>query len=822
MRKKIALSMLMILLIASISCLSNPQNVQAAGTYNSSAALNYAAGHWNNGVGLCAEFVSECLNAGGASVYSKRATVLFEQLKSSGMGQVYEIKLCSDQSIYMPDYSGKIAAGDPVFYYCPSCDDGKAYQIHTVLCNGADSNGYMKAYSHNNANSGQTKYKYRTTCYDCNRRITTAYVYHFNNNHFPNACVDRITGGEKSIRVQGWAFDEDVSSKSVELHVYVGGPAGAANVEGYRIFANKYRADVNKVYGHGDYHGFDETISVNKTGTQEVYIYLIDANSGEPLLFDHYSVYIKKENKINFPSGTFTLNEGETKTLSFTFQGDGIHALSGSQSNGNISSKWAGVDWSTPKANLSIKGIQAGTTTLEIWFLDTNSNTFFKDSITVKVNHVHKYTTARITKQPTCTTNGTRSYVCSCGAVSTKTESIPAMGHTIVNDAAVAATCTTDGKTAGSHCSVCKAVIVQQKTVAATGHKGGTATCTKKAKCSVCGANYGSYAGHNYSTQWTIDKQATCTTTGSKSYHCINCGTQKNVTVIPATGHTGGTPTCVSQAKCVNCGEYYGGVTSHEYGVDGQCVYCNKHSSSQNNPDDSSSGDINSGENTQEKDNVDVNTDSETNDEKKSDSSGDVQIYEAEIGDILENEITGECYEVTDDSPRNATVEYLGTEEDVITAIIPDTVVLGGVTYQVTSIAEAAFEGNAKIRKVVIGKNVTEIGAEAFSRCKNLTTVSMGSNVTKIADRAFYNCSKLTKITIPDKVNKIGKYAFYGCRKLQSITINTSKLTSGKVGTKAFKYIHAKAKITVPKGKVGAYKKLLKSKGAGSRIVVKE
>ncbi len=43
-------------------------------------------------------------------------------------------------------------------------------------------------------------------------------------------------------------------------------------------------------------------------------------------------------------------------------------------------------------------------------------------------------------------------------------------GHTPVIDAAVAATCTTAGKTEGSHCSVCNEVLVAQKTVAALGH----------------------------------------------------------------------------------------------------------------------------------------------------------------------------------------------------------------------------------------------------------------------------------------------------------------------------------------------------------------
>ncbi len=75
----------------------------------------------------------------------------------------------------------------------------------------------------------------------------------------------------------------------------------------------------------------------------------------------------------------------------------------------------------------------------------------------------------------TCTAAGSRESVVYCtvcqAEVSRNTLSIPALGHTEVVDAAVAATCTTVGKTEGKHCSVCYAVIVAQTEIAALGHK---------------------------------------------------------------------------------------------------------------------------------------------------------------------------------------------------------------------------------------------------------------------------------------------------------------------------------------------------------------
>ena len=64
----------------------------------------------------------------------------------------------------------------------------------------------------------------------------------------------------------------------------------------------------------------------------------------------------------------------------------------------------------------------------------------------------------------------------------------------------------------------------------------------------------------------------------------------------------------------------------------------------------------------------------------------------------------------------------------------------------------------------------------------------------------------------------IGANAFSGDKSLKKITIKSAKLK--KAGKKAFKGIHAKCKIKVPKKKLSAYKRLLKGKGqkAGVKI----
>ncbi len=190
--------------------------------------------------------------------------------------------------------------------------------------------------------------------------------------------------------------------------------------------------------------------------------------------------------------------------------------------------------------------------------------------------------------------------------------------------------------------------------------------------------------------------------------------------------------------------------------------------------------------------------------------------------------------------------KFVKPQSNIGTAVtVPDTVTVNGVQYKVTSISANAFKNNTKIKTVKIGKYVKEIGDNAFYGCKNMTKITLPSSITKIGKKAFYNCKKLktvtipskaalteigdsafyncvvlTKITIPVKVTKIGAKAFYNCKKLKTITIKSTVLSS--VGKNAFKNIHKKATIKVPKKKLAAYKTLLKGKGQKKTVKIKK
>ena len=118
----------------------------------------------------------------------------------------------------------------------------------------------------------------------------------------------------------------------------------------------------------------------------------------------------------------------------------------------------------------------------------------------------HTYGSAVITKQPTCTAEGTKTKTCTkCNA--TVTEKLPAKGHTAITDKGYPATCTTAGKTDGSHCSVCNTVIKVQTVINATGHK---------------------------SSGWITDKAASIGVKGSKHKECTVCKKVLETAEIPA------------------------------------------------------------------------------------------------------------------------------------------------------------------------------------------------------------------------------------------------------------------------------------------------
>lgn len=113
--------------------------------------------------------------------------------------------------------------------------------------------------------------------------------------------------------------------------------------------------------------------------------------------------------------------------------------------------------------------------------------------------------------------------------------------------------------------------------------------------------------------------------------------------------------------------------------------------------------------------------------------------------------------------------------------IIPDTVVDNGITYNITSIGEAAFNG-CDITSIVLPNSITQIGTIAFKSCHSLSSVTLPASLTTIPNSAFMFCLSLTSIDLPSTLETIENFAFAACA-LTSITLPES-ITS--IGLEAF------------------------------------
>ena len=254
--------------------------------------------------------------------------------------------------------------------------------------------------------------------------------------------------------------------------------------------------------------------------------------------------------------------------------------------------------------------VNAGTGTIKVTFMGNYTGSISK-TFKITPAHQHTFGSWRITKAPTCTTDGEQKRSCTskdCGHY-TETATIPAKGHSYkitseadpctggkvtytcskcgdsytedvaaqghkYVDTVVAPTCTTGGYTLHT-CSVCKKSYKDNETQP-TGHKYITntveATCetdgyTEK-KCSNCDYYTKTIIpkkGHTPSSEWTVIKQTTCAEAGEQVRYCTTCGNVAEKQEIAKLAHTPADewiitkqPTCAEPGEqvryCTICG----------------------------------------------------------------------------------------------------------------------------------------------------------------------------------------------------------------------------------------------------------------------------
>lgn len=161
----------------------------------------------------------------------------------------------------------------------------------------------------------------------------------------------------------------------------------------------------------------------------------------------------------------------------------------------------------------------------------------------------HSFSEWTESERADCTHKGEETRVCAYNIGHKQTRETDALGHTWGPDSVrVEPTCTTDGSVTGT-CTVCNETDIEILVKLGhdlVQHEAQAATCTQIGwnayeSCSRCEhTTYAEIAAlrHDFSTEFTLDKAASCTEKGSKSKHCTRCEEKTEVTEIPLSSHT--------------------------------------------------------------------------------------------------------------------------------------------------------------------------------------------------------------------------------------------------------------------------------------------
>jgi len=164
--------------------------------------------------------------------------------------------------------------------------------------------------------------------------------------------------------------------------------------------------------------------------------------------------------------------------------------------------------------------------------------------------------------------------------------------------------------------------------------------------------------------------------------------------------------------------------------------------------------------------------------------------------------IDGVVY-TTDDNTATANVSSY-TSDLRADVTIRSTITDGGNTYNVTGVAEWAFEAATVLTTVTLPDSVTSIGNYAFSSTQNLTSVTLPNNSQFSAlGVGLFAGSRLTHITIPSGLTSVGT-SLRGLG-LTSITVHSDNSAFSSEGGVLFNYDKTEL-IQYPSGKTaGTY-----------------
>ena len=280
---------------------------------------------------------------------------------------------------------------------------------------------------------------------------------------------------------------------------------GVADPAGCRLYAGDP--------AHGEWSGWMYTVNgkmpmLDATTYATLDKYLLQANDR----IDFYYVNCPTE------SGDHDWTENTAKRQEPTCTADGSAFYSCSTCGG------------TKTENLPATGHQYGEPAWTWIGYESASATFTCANDASHEETVAAAVTSAVTKEPTCTEDGLRTYTASVtfgekNYTDTKTEGIKATGEHVWDNG----------------------VVTTEPTCTAKGVK--TYTCTK---CSATKTEELNALGHNYETKRT---EPTCEKDGKEEEVCSRCGDVRFSRVLPATGHSYRWDPRTRRTVCENCGK---------------------------------------------------------------------------------------------------------------------------------------------------------------------------------------------------------------------------------------------------------------------------
>lgn len=112
--------------------------------------------------------------------------------------------------------------------------------------------------------------------------------------------------------------------------------------------------------------------------------------------------------------------------------------------------------------------------------------------------------------------------------------------------------------------------------------------------------------------------------------------------------------------------------------------------------------------------------------------------------------------------------------------VLTDVVTHDGVSYDVISIEEGAFSGDAGLRSVTV-TGIRTIGGGAFEGCTSLTTAELGEGLVSIQSYAFANTG-LRQVSLPSTLETLGDAVFGNTDHLHTISVESNPNYSSESG----------------------------------------